>query len=97
METSEISLPPLPEPTRGEVDYHDLIVATGRYAQIQERRDALRLAEIGVRLNDALTKEVAVARWNRTFPEQAATERYSTAELLLAVEEGENSADYGDS
>jgi len=88
IESNGTSLPPLPQPTKGERIYHESVVDSGKYSFHQERVDAMRLARIGIITNDLFTQQIALLRWNRTYNEPF--EQYSSASLLVAVEESEN-------
>ncbi len=72
------------KPTGREEAYYEEMADSGTLLLEQEKRDALRLAQVALQTGDPDTAEVALSRWNALFPENT----YLSVEMLAGVEDG---------
>lgn len=69
-------------PTHKESQYHELIVASGRFEAVQEETDIKRLAICAQNTNDPETKNIVLIRWNKLHPKDT----YQSFYLFYGVE-----------
>lgn len=72
----------VPKPTPQEAIDYELMIDSGNFEEQQLKFDILRHAKTAQLAEDSELAEIALAQWNRLYPENT----YSNINLLLGVE-----------